>query len=57
MPEAWQTNAAGPFLVIGDVQVWACGSDRFRVVSADGERPVEGFDGARHLARELAGVA
>lgn len=58
MPEAWQTNAPGPFLTVGDVTVWtAAGDQRFVVRSPDGAREVEGFEQARQLAREIAGVA
>jgi hypothetical protein len=55
-PEPWQTNAAGPFLSVGDVGVRSLGRDRFLVVTPDGERGVEGFEPARQLARELAGL-
>jgi hypothetical protein len=53
-PEAWQTNAAGPFLTVGSVSVWALGGDRFRVESPDGAREVEGIERARELAHQLA---
>ena len=53
-PEPWQTNAPGPFLMIGEVSVEALGEQRFRIASPDGERLVEGFEQARGLARELA---
>jgi hypothetical protein len=55
-PAAWETNATGPFLSVGEVAVYALGEDRFRVESPEGEREVEEFDPARRLARELAGV-
>jgi hypothetical protein len=53
-PEAWQTSAAGPFLMVGEVAVWSLGEDRFRVQSPDDEQVVEGHDQAVHLAHELA---
>lgn len=56
MPEAWQTNAPGPFLTIGDVTVWTAGAQRFIVRSPDGECQVEGFEQARQRAREIAGA-
>ena len=55
-PAAWETNAAGPFPSVGEVGVHARGEDRFRLVSPAGERQVEGFEPARQLAHELAGV-
>ena len=55
-PEPWQTNAPGAFLTIGDVRVWALGEQRFRVESPEGSRDVGGFQEARQLAHELAGV-
>lgn len=54
-PEAWQTNAAGAFLVVGDVGIWSLGDDRFRLQSPAGSEEVEGFAEARTRARELAG--
>jgi len=54
-PEPWQTNAAAPFLTVGDVGVQSLGRDRFLVVSPDGERLVEGYEPARQLAHQLAG--
>jgi hypothetical protein len=53
-PAAWETNATGPFLTIGEVAVYALGHDRFRLVWPDGKREVEGFDEARSHAHELA---
>ena len=53
-PAAWETNAAGPFLTIGEVGVYALGQDRFRVVWPGGEREVEGYDEADRLAEQLA---
>jgi hypothetical protein len=53
-PEAWQTNAAGAFLMVGGVSVWALGEDRFRVESPNGSQEVEGIDRARQLAHQLA---
>ena len=55
-PAAWETNAAGPFLGVGEVAVYALGEDRIWLVSPAGEREVEGFELARQLAHELAGV-
>jgi hypothetical protein len=52
-PAAWETNATGPFLTIGQVAD-ALGGDRFRIVSPDDERQVEGFAETRSLAHELA---
>lgn len=54
-PEPWQTNAAGPFLAVGDAGVLSLGRDRFLVVTPDEQRRVEGFDAARQLAHTLAG--
>jgi len=42
-PEAWQTNAAGAFLVVGDVGIWSHGGDRSRIQSPAGSEEVEGF--------------
>jgi hypothetical protein len=53
-PESWRTNAAGPFLTVGEVSVWTLGGERFRVESPDGSQEVEGIDRARELAHELA---
>ena len=53
-PEAWETNAAGPFMTIGEVGVYALGQDSFRVVWPGGEREVDGLEPARSLAHELA---
>jgi hypothetical protein len=55
-PEPWQTNAAGAFLTIGDVSVWAIGDQLFRIESPAGTEEVEGFQEARQRARELAGL-
>jgi hypothetical protein len=55
-PAAWETSAAGPFLSVGEVAVYALGEDRFRLIAPDGEREVEGFEPARQLAREIADV-
>ena len=52
-PAAWETNAPGAFLIVGEVGVYALGEDRFRLVWPDGEREVEGFETARRLAHEL----
>jgi hypothetical protein len=53
-PEPLQTDAAGPFLTIGEVSVWTLGRDRFRVVSPEGSQAVEGIDRAREMAHKLA---
>jgi len=53
-PAAWETNAPGPFLTIGEVEVYALGQDRLRVVWPEGEREVEGYSNAEQLADELA---
>lgn len=57
-PEAWETNAAGPFLTLeraqGVVEVWALGADRFSVRAREHEQVVAGFDPARQTAHELA---
>ena len=52
-PAAWETNAPGAFLSVGEVGVYALGEYRFRLVWPDGEREVEGFETARRLAHEL----
>lgn len=57
-PEAWETNAAGPFLTLeraqGAVEVWALGADRFSVRAREREQVVVGFDSARQTAHDLA---
>ena len=53
-PEPWESSAAGPFLTIGDVSVWALGNERFRIESPAGPEEVEGFDEAQRRAQELA---
>ena len=53
-PATWETNATGPFLTIGEVEVYALGQDRFRLVAPAVERDVEGFEPARQLPHELA---
>jgi hypothetical protein len=53
-PEPWQTNAAGPFLTIGEVSVSTRGGDRFRVETPEGSQEIEGIERARELAHELA---
>jgi hypothetical protein len=55
-PEPWQSGAAGPFIVIGDVGLWALGDQRFRIPSPRNEQEVEGFEETRTRARELAGL-
>jgi hypothetical protein len=55
-PDPWQSGEPGPFLTIGEVEVWALGEQRFRIVSAEGTQEVEGFQRARDLAHQLAGV-
>ena len=56
-PAAWETNDAGPFLTIGEAEVYARGQDRYRIVSPAGEREVEGYSNAEQLADELARTA
>jgi hypothetical protein len=45
-PEAWETNAAGPFLTLerahGTVEVWALGADRFTVRASEHDAAVAG---------------
>jgi hypothetical protein len=53
-PEASETSAAGPFLTIGDVSVWALGNDRFRIESPAGAEEVEGYEEAERRVDELA---
>jgi hypothetical protein len=55
-PAAWETSASGPFLSVGEVDVYALGEERFRLIAPEGEREVEGFEPARQPVRELAGV-
>jgi hypothetical protein len=56
-PEAWETNAHGPFLTIdsqqGAVTVHSLGGDRFLVSAPDHEQEVVGFEAARSTARQL----
>jgi len=52
-PAAWETNATGPFLSVGEIAVYALEGDRFRITWPEGEREVEGFEPARQLAHEL----
>jgi hypothetical protein len=64
MPEAWETSAAGPFMVMrrerGVVMVSALGKQNFEVVERgeDGESRtvVVGYAEAVALARKLLGV-
>jgi hypothetical protein len=57
-PDAWESNAAGPFLALerahGTVEVWAMGADRFSVKAPEREQLVVGFDQARQTAHGLA---
>lgn len=56
-PEAWETSASGPFLTMagGRVQVWALGSDRFRVQAPrHDEKILAGHDTAVEAAEALA---
>jgi hypothetical protein len=55
-PEPWESSASGPFLTIagGRVQVWALGSDRFRVIAPGHEREIAGHDAAVQAAQGLA---
>jgi hypothetical protein len=55
-PAAWETNASAPFLRVGDVGVTSLGGDRFLVVAPAERHEVEGFEPARQLARDLAGM-
>jgi hypothetical protein len=55
-PAAWETSASGPFLSVGEVDVFALGEERFRLIAPDGEQEVEGFEPAWQLAYELAAV-
>ena len=55
-PDPWQSGEPGPFLTTGEVELWALGDQRFGVVSAGGTQEVDGFQQARDLAHELAGV-
>jgi hypothetical protein len=55
-PDPWQSGEPGPFLTVGEVEVWALGEQRFRVVWPDGERVVEGYKRAEQVAKELARV-
>lgn len=49
--EPWRTNAAGPCITIGEVEIWvSLGKGRFRIVAPSGEREIEGFDEARRVA-------
>jgi hypothetical protein len=41
-PERWQTNAAGPFLTIGEVSVWTLGGDRLYVETPLGSKEDNG---------------
>ena len=56
-PEAWETSAAGPFLTIGEVAMWALGNDRFRIESPAGAEEVQGYEEAERRAHELAASA
>jgi len=60
-PEAWETNAAGPFLTInsprGPVSLHSLGGDRYLLTGPDHEQEITGFEMARQAARELAGVS
>jgi hypothetical protein len=55
-PEAWQTDAAGPFITIGELSVWAIGDHLFRIESPAGIEQVARFQKARLRARERAGL-
>ena len=56
-PEPWETNAARPFLSVGEASVSGLGGDRFVVESPGERRTVEGFEPARQLAHKLAARA
>jgi len=53
-PEAWETDATGPFVMVGKVSVTALGTERFRIVSPSGAREFKGSDEVRRLVHELA---
>lgn len=53
-PEAWQTNAAGPFLTVGEVGIYSLGKDQFRVQSPESEQVIQGHDQAVRRAHELS---
>jgi len=53
-PEAWESSAPGPFMTIGEVEVFALGNDRFRIEPPAGAEEVVGFEEARRRAHELA---
>ena len=53
-PEAWETSAAGAFLTIGQVGVWALGGERFLVSAPGVEREVKEYANAQALAHDLA---
>jgi hypothetical protein len=57
-PAAWETNAAGPFLMLerprGVVAVWALGADRFSIEAPERMQVVASFDAARVTAHTLA---
>ena len=57
-PEAWQTNAAGPFSTLrrerGEVTIWTLGEDRYAVEAPDASHEVIGVQPARELAHKLA---
>jgi hypothetical protein len=56
--EPWQVNRPGPFLTMlrerGTVTIQALGSERFEVCAEGQVQQVEGYQGARVLAHELA---
>jgi hypothetical protein len=54
---ASESGAAGAFLTIGDVSVWALGGQRYRIESPAGDEEIEGIGEARRRAHELAGDA
>ena len=57
-PEAWQTNAARPFVTIekphGTVTIWSLGRERFRVEAPHEDSEVESYDRARATAHQFA---
>ncbi|TMK99416.1 MAG: hypothetical protein E6G34_02390 [Actinobacteria bacterium] len=53
-PGAWETNAVGACMQVGEVAVYALGQNRFRLVSPAVEREGDGLEPARGLAHELA---
>jgi hypothetical protein len=53
-PEAWESSATAPFLMVGNAGVTALGGERFVVTAPGVEQEISGFGEARARARELA---